>query len=222
MKIPSEGGWTFENQEIAGAFDDHVRDQLPWYDLATGMVAHIIRHYLPKNGVIYDIGSATGNITRSVGLTLKERNATAISIEPSQEMSSQFKGYGHVEQSTAQDYKYEKFDIAVLFLTMMFVPIKDRATLIERLNEQCNVGGCIIIFDKCRPESGYIATVLSRLTLAGKVATGTPPDEIVKKELSLSGCQRPYICNIPGAIQVFRFGDFVGWVVEKGEEMKNG
>ena len=213
MEIPNEGGWTFENNEIANAFDDHVRGQLPWYDLATGVTAHIIRHYLPENGVLYDIGASTGNITKAVRKTIQDRNITVIPLEPSQEMIDIYNGEGIPIKEKAEQHVFQNFDVAVLFLAMMFIPIKHREKVYLNLLKNAKKGGCIIIFDKCIPKSGYIATVLSRLTLAGKVATGTPSDEIIKKELSLSGCQRPYEPAI-NAIEIFRFGDFAGWIIE--------
>jgi len=215
MKIPHEGGWTFNNSDIAKGFDTHVREQLPWYDLSTGVVAHVIRHYLPENGLMYDIGASTGNISKSVANILQERNAHCISIEPSKNMIDLFNGYGEIVQTVAEVHDYKKFDVAVLFLAIMFVPVAHRESLLAKLIKNCRIGGCIIIFDKCEPKGGYIGTVLSRLTLAGKVATGTPANEIVAKELSLSGCQRPYTLDIKEATEVFRFGDFAGWVIEK-------
>ncbi|WP_267079411.1 hypothetical protein [Limnobaculum xujianqingii] len=41
MKIPNI--WTFKSTEIAERFDNHVREQLPWYQMATEMTAHLIR-----------------------------------------------------------------------------------------------------------------------------------------------------------------------------------
>lgn len=214
MKIPYEGGWTFENTEIARAFDDHVREQLPWYDLATGLTAHLIRHYLPQGGRLYDIGASTGNITKSVEGVIKDRIVDVIALEPSEQMCELYRGCGRLVLERAEQHDYEEFDVAVLFLTMMFVPIQSREKLISDLVLQCRRGGCIIIFDKSEPYDGYLSTVLYRLTLAGKVSTGTTPDEIIKKELSLSGCQRPYTCESTLAKEVFRFGDFVGWIIE--------
>lgn len=216
MEIPKEGKWTFENTEIAKAFDDHVRCQLPWYDLATGVASHFIRHYLPENGLIYDIGASTGNITKTVRETIKDRNVKAISIEPSEQMISMWDGEGSIVRADAQTYEFLNYDVSVMFLVMMFIPVKERVALLDKLVEKCNRGGCIIIFDKCKPKCGYMATVLARLTLAGKVSTGVKADEIIKKELSLSGAQRPYdIEQHRGATEIFRFGDFAGWVIEK-------
>jgi tRNA (cmo5U34)-methyltransferase len=214
MKIPSEGGWTFENSEIARSFDDHVREQLPWYDLATGLVAHLIRHYVPQNGTLYDIGASTGNITKACAKTIIDRSVEVIALEPSAQMRDIYDGLGAVLPDKAEDHDYKEFDVAVMFLTMMFVPIESRIKLLSSLIRNTKKGGCIIIFDKDEPASGYLATVLYRLTLAGKVATGVAAEEIIKKELSLSGCQRPYKCETPSAHEVFRFGDFAGWIIE--------
>lgn len=215
MKIPHEGGWTFEEQSIAGAFDDHVREQLPWYDLATGVVAHIIRHYLPVGGTLYDIGASTGNITKAVRQTLKNRNAKTFAVEPSQEMIDLYKGEGEIIKSRAEDVEFQPFDVAVLFLSLMFVPVASRTSLLCRLTGNLNPGGCIIVFDKQQPTTGYLSTVLYRLTLAGKVATGTDANDIIKKELSLAGVQIPVLAQ-SGWRQIFQFGDFAGWIIEKG------
>jgi tRNA (cmo5U34)-methyltransferase len=109
-----------------------------------------------------------------------------------------------------------------MFLTLMFIPTENRRKLIERLISLCNAGGALIIVDKFTPKSGYIASIFHRLTLAGKLATGTEPRDIIMKELSIAGVQRPmpenllgYIC--PNATEFFRFGEFAGWIVEAAE-----
>ena len=64
---------------------------------------------------------------------------------------------------------------------------------------------------------GFLCWVLYGLTLAGKRAAGVTPDEIVEKELSLSGVQRPITeAQLAGEFyNWFRFGDFAGWLIEK-------
>jgi hypothetical protein len=48
MQIPQN--WTFKSDHIADHFDQHVREQLPWYDLATFATAQMARHYVPQGG----------------------------------------------------------------------------------------------------------------------------------------------------------------------------
>lgn len=65
--------WTF--QGFAPEFDAHVREQLPWYGMATESVALIARHYIPRRGLVYDLGASTGNVGRVLASTLHEREA---------------------------------------------------------------------------------------------------------------------------------------------------
>lgn len=218
MKIPNE--WTFKSKEVADGFNRHVREQLPWYDLTTGIIAHIARHYIPAGGVVYDVGASTGNIGRAIQDTLTQRNATFYAIDNAQEMADIYQGPGEFVISDAMEYEFKNFDFAVAFLAVMFFPVAKRKQWISNMVSKINPGGALIIFDKCSPGSGYSSSVISRLTLAGKVSQGVSADEIIKKELSLAGIQRPIDWKniIPAkAIEVFRFGDFCGWLIEKGE-----
>lgn len=76
-----------------------------------------------------------------------------------------------------------------------------------------------IIVDKVEMPSGYLGTVLRRLTMSWKVQTGTAPADIVRKELSLGGVQRPINPTIlgPSARLFFMFGEFAGWIIENRE-----
>ena len=44
--------WTFHG--FAKVFDGHVREQLPWYELASAAMGLIARQYIPKGGKVYD------------------------------------------------------------------------------------------------------------------------------------------------------------------------
>jgi tRNA (cmo5U34)-methyltransferase len=218
--IPND--WTFKDAGVADQFDRHVREQLPWYELASGLTAHVIRHYLPEGGLVYDIGASTGNIEQSISDILEKRQARFVPIDNSEEMLSKYVGKSTLIIADAVDYDYEPFDVATLFLALQFMSITDREKLMVKLLANVRVGGAIIIFDKVIVEGGYCATVMRRATMAGKLSSGTPPDEIVAKELSIGGVQRPlpsdyFNSHIPNATEIFRFGEFAGYLIEKAE-----
>jgi tRNA (cmo5U34)-methyltransferase len=202
--------WTFDNLD----FDKHVREQLPWYDLVTEAVVFMARQYLPTSGgLIYDIGASTGNITKAMADLMSARSAGAVSIEPNASLVKKFAGVGRVIESNAEDYDYKQFDIAILFLTLMFVPVSRRESLITTLKQNMRKGGAIIIVDKVTDSSGYFATCIKRMTMYFKQKFVTP-EEIVVKEISLSGVQRPV--KREGKL-FFKFGEFEGWVIEADE-----
>lgn len=217
MEIPET--WTFKNRDVAAGFDAHVREQLPWYELATESVAHIVRHYLPAGGLVYDVGASTGNIARAISAVLEERRGRLIAVEESREMVAKYAGPGEVLCKPAQDIAYQPFDVAVCFLVLMFLPVGDRKTLVENLRRSLRTGGVIIVFDKVDPCCGYFGSVLRRLTMRWKLTNGATPEAIVQKELSLSGVQRPINPAIlgPDAKLFFTFGEFAGYVIEKPE-----
>ena len=215
MDIPRE--WSFENTKVASGFDRHVREQLPWYDLVTGAVAHIARHYIPKNGLVYDIGASTGNIGQAIEETIVERKAKLVGIEASAEMCARYKAPGELVQIDALDYRFQPYDLAICYLVLMFLPVGKRQEFIDYLKSLIKPGGALLIVDKCEAATGYEATVFWRLTLAGKIAAGVDAESVIAKELSLSGVQRPLDPAMLGddAVQWFRFGDFAGWIVTK-------
>lgn len=213
MEIPKN--WTFKSEEVASGFDKHVRETLPWYDLATDAVAHVARHYINEGGKVYDIGASTGNIGKALKQTLESRKAKLIAIEPSIPMAGLYEGGGQLLINNAEDIEYEDYDVAICFLSIMFMEPNKRDDFMTKLRKSRKKGGAIIIFDKMEPIHGYFSTVMYRLTLANKIAQGIKPEQVMEKELSLSGVQRPINEQLLGddAINWFRFGDFAGWII---------
>lgn len=213
MQIPRD--WTFQTASVAAGFDTHVREQLPWYDLMSGAVAHVARHYIPHGGVVYDLGCSTGNIGRLLKEPLAARQARFLPIDSAESMAKFYDGPGAFTVADIGAMEFERFDVAIAFLSLMFVPVAQRAGILSKLRASCNTGGAIIVVDKMQFGGGYLGTVLSRLTLAGKMAVGVPAEQVLAKELSLFGIQRPLDRAELGkdAVQIFQFGEFAGWVI---------
>lgn len=211
--------WSFRTKSVANNFDSHVREQLPWYDLLTSAVAHIGRHYIPEGGLVYDIGASTGNIANALHETIASRDAEFIAIENSQSMIDLYQAgkekTGMLVMADACKYEYKPFDFAVCFLSLMFIEPERRAALLQNLRSKIKAGGAIVVVEKTEPKGGYPSVVMSRLALAEKLRCGATAEEIIKKELSLSGVQRPLKSELMAdAVEFFRFGDFAGWIIE--------
>jgi len=213
--------WTFKG--FSGQFDSHVREQLPWYELVTESVAYIARNYLPQDGLIYDIGCSTGNMTNALLPLVEERSAKIIAIDNDLSMIKAFeKNIKHSQVDTfcdyAQEFEYDNFDVAVVFLTAMFLPVEEQHNFFNKIFDRLNDGGAIIVVDKVCDEEGYFSTVMKRLTMFWKLKNGANAEDIINKELSLSGIQRPldvHILRAFNAKQFFQLAEFKGWVIEK-------
>lgn len=216
MQMPDEGRWTFQSRDVASGFDNHVREQLPWYDLATSAVEHIARHYIPERGLVYDIGASTGNIGRAIAPILEARSARLIAVEKAPEMAEKYQAPGEIVIRDATSIDFEPFDFGVLFLSTIFMPPHVRGQFLSRFVDALRPGGAVVMVERMQAGSGYTSTIMARLTLANKLRAGATPEDVVAKELSLSGVQRPLAAaELPdGAIEFFRVGDFAGWIVE--------
>jgi len=220
MKIPND--WTFKNKDIAEGFDSHVKEQLPWYEMALELTQHLALSYLQNESVLIDLACSTGAVTRGLSASLKARNVTCLSIDNSSEMINSFNGYGDVlNGDITENNTIIKFNVSVCFLGVMFTQPEKRYQLIDNLMDKCHLGGAIIIVDKIEGYNGYLGTVIGRMSIKNKISSGVSHEDILKKELSLNGIQRPtneslYIKK--GFIKWFQVGEFAGFIYEK----KNG
>jgi len=221
--LPRGGNqWTFKAPAVAEAFDAHVREQLPWYDVATGVVRHVARHFVPEGGLVVDVGASTGNVGRAIAPVLEARGAHLVAIDNAEDMGAVYAGPGRFVVADAETFDFkspagdgEGPDLVVCFLSLMFVPVHARRALVERIAGSVRPGGAVLVFDKMLPPRGYVGAVTFRLALAAKYENGAPPDQVVAKELSLAGVQRPMSEDeLPGFVEIFRFGDFAGWLRE--------
>lgn len=205
MKTVSD--WKFKN--IADKFDFHVREQLPWYDLILDSISFIVKNILPHDGLVYDIGGSTGNLKKLLKETIVDRKSRYYTIDNVIEMKPDL-------LEDAVKYNYENFDIAILNLTMMFIPVRERDNLMCSVLNKLNKGGAIIIVDKFIQKETYLATILRRMTLYWKYNNGANCEDIIHKELSLSGIQIPlYEGDVLkyGAEKFFQFGEFSGYII---------
>lgn len=213
MIIPKD--WTFKSSDVAEGFDTHVREQLPWYNIATSMTAHFVRNYLPENGVLLDLGCSTGNVSDSCREIIATRNASVVNVDNSEQMAELFKGVGEVTIANIEDFEMPEFDVCVMFLSMMFVPVNSRSALIIELMRNTRKGGLVLIVDKMESFSGYSGQVINRLSLVNKLDAGAKADDVLAKELSLSGVQRPINPELLNSFtKWFQIGEFCGYLFE--------
>lgn len=215
--------WTFESEDIANKFDDHVREQLPWYDMVTDAVVYIVRNYLTEGERITEHGASTGNMINKLLPLIIERKASIHGIEKSFSMfdkmidrfTEDLRDLMSLECSDICDEPYDVSQVHILFLTLMFVPVHKRQNLIDSIKQKTKKGGVIVIVDKILDHNGYFATVLKRLGMHWKIEQGAELEDVIRKEMSLAGVQIPIDPDlVRDGKEFFRMGEFAGWVIE--------
>jgi len=219
MIVPES--WTFKNESVAKHFDDHVREQLPWYDSATHLVAHLVTAYAGEGAKVYDIGCSTGNLSATLADTARTRNWKWVGVDNSAEMLEQYRGIQpeNLLSGDAGHFEYEHHDVSVFFLSLLFMSRVDRHRLMSYMWAKLQHGGAMIIVDKMMPPAGYLGTVLHRYTIKSKYEAGANPVDIIKKEYSLLGIQIPMTLDeLPASATphtFFQNGEFFGVIMVK-------
>ena len=194
------GNWTFNVLPCQAG--RRSEKQSPWYDMATAAVAMIARPYIPQGGKVYDLGCAAGNVGRVLAPTLHEREA-------------QYCGPGRAIMADVASYPYKPFDVAVAFLTLMDLPSSTRQLLLSTLRSKMRPGGAIIIINKEKPPRGSLSATASRLTFGCKVEREAHEARKWRGHYTLEIYSALYRSELgPDAVEAFRLGDFVGWLIE--------
>lgn len=220
MEIPNS--WTFKNEGVAAEFDGHVREQLPWYEIVQELVAHTALLYMPEGGRVYDIGASTGNLSDKLRDKIAARRIHWVSIDNAPEMAKNYRGFGKLTICDAVRYAYDRHNLSILFLSLMFLPVAERGPWLRSLYDKLEPGGALIIVDKQEPEARTLQTEMHRFIMKCKVLSGASAEDVIKKEFSLAGIQRPlprdFFADYPNITEIFRIGDFAAWVIEKREK----
>ncbi|WP_314970422.1 methyltransferase type 12 [Bilophila wadsworthia] len=207
------GNWTFN--VLPDQAGRRSEKQSPWYDMATAAVAMIARPYIPQGGKVYDLGCAAGNVGRVLAPTLHEREAQFVALDGCRDVVVAYCGPGRAIMADVASYPYKPFDVAVAFLTLMDLPSSTRQLLLSTLREKVKPGGAIIVVDKEESPGGYPATVLSRLTFGCKVEREAHEARKWRGHYTLEIYSALYRSELgPDAVEAFRLGDFVGWLIE--------
>lgn len=218
--------WSFKTPEIAGKFDNHVREQLAWYDPLSHYVAEMAVSFIPKWGRVYDIGASTGNMCLLLEKAVAAKGAYLEAIEPSREMVSRFKTGHLVHGVNAEDFDFTVHppNLSILFLTLMFMDPAVRSRFMTELMEATRPGGAIFVIDKGYLRAPRAQVACKSALLAEKLRAGSTADAYVAKELSLRGEQRPTDQHVLEDLAeengftyepFFQFGEFFGVVLVK-------
>ena len=148
--------------------------------------------YGQDNTNYYDLGSSTGAITLSLALNNKSKNNQFFAIDNSKEMIRAVqKNLQHKVdnlQAICDDInqvKIQNASIVVLNLTLQFIDVKLRSSLIKKIYEGLNPGGILIISEKVHFDDELTQNHITKLHLDFKKENGYSELEIANKRQAI-------------------------------------
>jgi len=207
----SKSSWTFNSENVANNFDQHVKKSVPFYSEAQDLITTMSDFFTSENSIYYDLGCSTGALTRKVNSKNQHKNIKSIGIDNSKQMIKEAKKnsfnkgcifkYGDITE-----FKYNKSNLITSFYTIQFIHPSVRAELIKNIYESLNWGGGFFLFEKTRASDARYQDLITTSYFEYKQKNGFQNDQIFNKYMSLSGVLEPFSDN--GNLQILQAGGF--------------
>ncbi len=151
--LSRSGDWTFD-YHVSLVFDTHVRKSIPCYVEIQNLIAEISKKILSDNALVYDLGTATGEIIYNVFNANASKNITYVGIDQSDSMLKMAKQKcSEIKNATfhnekIETFNYEKSDLIIAAFTIQFTEIKSRKQILKRIKDTLKPDGSFIFCEK--------------------------------------------------------------------------
>lgn len=151
--LSRSGDWIFD-EEVSEIFDAHVRKSIPCYQEIQEIIGAISREILPNKAVIYDLGTASCEVIKSIHRANPDKQLTYIGVDNSRWMlkkavekckhitSVQFH---HADVTT---FSFAPADLIVAAFTLQFIAIEPRRSLLKKIRQSLKQNGHFILCEK--------------------------------------------------------------------------
>lgn len=178
------------DQHVVNVFEDMINRSVPGYKMMLELIGIITQRYVQAETHIYDLGCSLGASTLAIRHALPYSDCTVFAIDNSPEMVEQCRRNIVEDKSTCpvkvlccdvQDAKFNNASLMVMNLTLQFIPVIERETLMEKIYSGLNSNGVLLLSEKIIVDSKKDNDVLIELYHDFKRRMGYSDLEIAQK-----------------------------------------
>lgn len=222
------------DEQVARVFDDMIHRSVPGYATALRILNCAAARALPPRSRIYDLGCSLAAATAAVAELARARKCELIAVDNSADMLTRAQkkldesGFGEVVELVCADIRDIEIDnagLVILNLTLQFLPVPDRTSLITKIADGLVAGGELFLFEKIAFDNPAQQSAMTDLYYAFKAANGYSELEISQKRSALEDTlitetAAAHEARLRGAgfgevIPVFHSLGFAGWIARK-------
>lgn len=192
------GAFRFDDS-VASVFTDMVSRSVPGYALTLEMIAVAARRYTLPDTLCYDLGCSLGAATLQIRHHAAP-NCRIVGIDNAPAMLAkaasiiELDGPGLEVDFRCEDlleFQPEPFSLAVLNLTLQFIPIAHRGEVLTRLRRAMLPGGCLVLSEKLAFENEQEQHLLTELHHDFKQLQGYSQMEVARKRAAIENVLIP-------------------------------
>lgn len=219
--------WEFD-EGVTECFDDMLNRSIPLYEEMRNLVTRIALSFLPQTGVCVDVGASRGG---AIAVLADARPyGRFIGLETSESMLSaareRFSAHPNVwirrHDLRVDPYPDVVADVTLVVLTLQFVPIEYRWSILRDIYASTRPGGAVIVVEKVLGSSYPTDRLFTDVYLEKKANSGYTDEEITRKRHSLEGVLVPITAEwnqqmiekagFHAVDCFFRWMNFAGWL----------
>lgn len=204
--------WSFEDEKVVAAFDEHVSKSVPMYSEGHDLILRFSDYFTHKNSKIFEIGSSTGVFSNKIYERSKEKKVKVTGIDISEEMTKFANDKYSNDNCTfifddAINQDLSDSDMIVAYYTIQFINPSKRQEIINKIYDSLNWGGAFFMFEKTRGMDARFQDMITSVYYDYKISEGYSLEEIMSKHLSLKGVLEPF--STKGNIDMLKRAGFI-------------
>ncbi|WP_242083916.1 methyltransferase domain-containing protein [Aestuariivivens sediminis] len=151
--LSRDGDWEFDHQ-VSLVFDDHVRKSIPCYNDIQELIGILSKKILSQNSLVYDLGTATGEIIRSIHRANPNTKIRYVGVDKSVSMLKVAREKCRtMKQVTFYNQDLETFTfkpakLIVAAFTFQFIKTEHRPFILESIYKALKPNGHFILCEK--------------------------------------------------------------------------
>ncbi|MGB2002954.1 MAG: carboxy-S-adenosyl-L-methionine synthase CmoA [Porticoccaceae bacterium] len=182
-------GFSFD-QAVVDVFPDMISRSVPGYETILVHTGELADRYVQPQTNCYDLGCSLGASTLAISQRIEDRGVKIIAVDNSPAMLKKCASILATRNSSTEielteadicDIDISNASLVVMNFTLQFVPLQKRPSLLEKIYQGLNPGGCLIISEKLSFEPESLNLLLTELHHDFKRAQGYSDLEISQK-----------------------------------------
>lgn len=188
------------NEKVVGVFDDMIHRSVPFYGEMIRRQAQLVARYYRPGSVIYDLGCSNGNLGLLLMEEMGEAPFTMTAVDNSKPMLSAYEKRlsGRSNPSAIRlrcddirNVPLENASVVVINLTLQFLPVAARDSLIGQVYDALPTGGALLFTEKIIHDNSEMSELQQEFYYRFKKENGYSELEISQKRDALENVLIP-------------------------------
>ena len=188
------------NSSVAEVFDDMLERSVPLYRECQGLTVNWCKRLATPNKYLYDLGCSTGSLLLLLAKSMPNNprvpligvdNSAAMLIKAREKLNNFSNFVDFIEANLDASFSFNDSCVIVMNYTLQFIPIENRAPLLQNIYESLMPGGGFILNEKVLSENELLSETFVEMHHDFKKVRGYSKMEISKKRDALENVLIP-------------------------------